>query len=353
MRERITKAGYVYLLAVLMVGLAAFLSANNLLFLLLAAMLATLLVSGFVSRLGVSNLALDLTLPDHVCARRPTPATLQLANLKSVFPSFSLHLTGIEDSVFASSLYFPVIAGGLSMRENVTVRFARRGRHEEDGFQISSRFPFGFAERRVRLTIKREVLVYPALDPQPGFEALRSGMAEEADARVRGMGQDFYRIRPYAPFESARHVDWRATAHTGQLQVREFARELDPMITIALDLETPPESIDWFERAIECCAFLSWNFSLTPSQLRFRTQDFDLLCPAQGDVYAILKYLALAEPRRRAHPLEPIADESIQVLFTARPAHKGDSLWASHRVVSPITLPGPTAASTGPRQDHN
>ena len=56
---------------VAVVGLAAFVSGNNLLFLLFAALLATMLISGFVSRLGLAGLELNLELPEHVAARRP------------------------------------------------------------------------------------------------------------------------------------------------------------------------------------------------------------------------------------------------------------------------------------------
>ena len=52
MRQQITALGFVFTLTVVLVGLAAFISGNNLLFLLLAALLSTLLISGFVSRLG-------------------------------------------------------------------------------------------------------------------------------------------------------------------------------------------------------------------------------------------------------------------------------------------------------------
>ncbi|MGD0577569.1 MAG: hypothetical protein ABSC08_01445, partial [Bryobacteraceae bacterium] len=45
-RERVTLIGALYLFALLLTGLAAFASANNLLFLILAAMLATFMVSG-------------------------------------------------------------------------------------------------------------------------------------------------------------------------------------------------------------------------------------------------------------------------------------------------------------------
>ena len=78
----------------------------------------------------------------------------------------------------------------------------------------------------------------------------REFLRGEMQAHYRGRGGEFYRIRPYEPFESARHVDWKATAHTGELQVREFAREQEHLLEIFLDLETPEALHDWFERAV-------------------------------------------------------------------------------------------------------
>lgn len=339
-RERVTKGGAVYIAAAVMVGLAAFLSANNLLFLLLAAMLATLMVSGFVSRLGLSGLELDVLLPDHVCARRTTEARILLKNEKSWIPSFSLHLSGVEDSVFMGSLYFPVLPGGGTIEETMEVRFRRRGVHREDSFQFSSRFPFGFAERRMQVTMRRDVIVYPALEPKPAFDELLVDVEGEAETIFRGRGHDFYRIRPYQPMESARHVDWRATAHTGELQVREFAREQENLMALALDLQAGPEQDAWFEEAVECCAYLAWRLTGRGARVRFRTQDFDLQTPVEGDVYAILRYLALVSRRRKAEPLHPLLEDSAQVLFTARTMDPLESGWLDARVVGPGALLG-------------
>ena len=77
MRQQITALGFVFTLTVVLVGFAAFVSGNNLLFLLLAALLSTLLISGFVSRLGLAGLELDVQLPAHVVARRETPGHYQ------------------------------------------------------------------------------------------------------------------------------------------------------------------------------------------------------------------------------------------------------------------------------------
>ena len=52
LRQQVTGTGIAYTAALAVVGTGAFISANNLLFLIFAAMLSTLLVSGFISRLG-------------------------------------------------------------------------------------------------------------------------------------------------------------------------------------------------------------------------------------------------------------------------------------------------------------
>jgi len=219
-RQHVTRAGMAFTAALLLVALAAFLSANNLLFLILAAMFSTFLIAGFVSKLGLAGLELDLLLPEHISARRKLRAGIRVKNVKKWIASFSIHLAGAAESGFDSILYFPVIPGGATLEESVTIYFPRRGAQRERSFQFSTRFPFGFAERREMVTLRHEIVIYPCLDPQPGFEELLESVTGEIEARQRGRGHDFYRIRPYEAFENAHHVDWKATAHTGSLQVR-------------------------------------------------------------------------------------------------------------------------------------
>src|SRR5437016_1243308 len=97
LRQQVTRTGLAYSGAIVVVALAAVLSANNLLFLILAAMLSILAVSGFVSKLTLAGLEIDLLLPPHISARRKFRATVRLKNLKSWMPSFSIHLTGAPD----------------------------------------------------------------------------------------------------------------------------------------------------------------------------------------------------------------------------------------------------------------
>jgi uncharacterized protein (DUF58 family) len=337
LRERITGAGFVYIAVLLLLATASFLTANNLLFLLLAAMLAALLVSSLISRLGLAGLALDVSLPQHVSARSATTAHIVLTNEKRFLPSFSIHLSGIRGSVFSTPLYFPVVPGRGSAEATIDVYFERRGLYREDSFQFSSRFPFGFAERRFQVTMRRDVVVYPSLEPVPWALPLLAAVEGEADALFLGRGTDFYRIRPYQPPESARHVDWRATAHTGELQVREFAREQEPLLDLFLDLEAGPGEEEWFEEAIECAAFLSWRFAQRAARVRFRTAFADIRVPEEAEVYAILQYLALVERRRAAVPQPENGGQRIEVVLTARPDAFAAAGWDPARLVAPVS----------------
>lgn len=340
-RNRITLAGGVYLLTTALVASAAFLSGNNLLFLVLAAMVAALMVSGFIGRLGLAGLELDLLLPHHTAARRTVRAGVRLKNLKKWMPSFSIHLAFSREpeGVFESILYIPLIPGGAALEEPVELYFPRRGSYKQRTFEFSTRFPFGFAERRESVTILHEIIVYPCLDPQPGFERLLASVSAAISAMERGLGDDFYRIRPYQTSDSARHVDWKATAHTGALQAREFSRNLDRMVTIYLDLDVSKEKTQWFETAVECVAFLVFELSERGYPIRFRTQTFDVTIDEQSGIYTILRYLALVSPRW-GKP-EGVADEkSFQIVFSQSPERfyslgwcRGDS--SAYRLLGP------------------
>ena len=327
MRQRVTRAGAWFSVASALVAIAAFVSANNLVFLILAAMLATLLASGFISRLSLAGLAVDLVLPEHIAAGRKLVSRVSVRNLKRWMPSFSVHLAAAGESVVTGDLYFPAIPARSALEAPVELCFARRGEYHESGFRFSTRFPFGFAERRIHVLPRREIVVYPPIDPLPGFEDLLASLTGEIESLTRGLGHDFYRIRPYEALESARHVDWKATAHTGDLQIREFAREQEAAIAVCLDLDVDTGSEEWFERAVSCCAFLCWRMNERGTRLRLHTQRFTCRVPEEGDVYAILRYLATVEPVPGEALSEPDDDSALAVVLTTSPKRLAANGW--------------------------
>ena len=66
----VTRAGIIYVLVTLVIGIAAVNTGNNLLYIVVAAMLAAIVVSGYVSALVLRYLELDIHLPEHVFAGR-------------------------------------------------------------------------------------------------------------------------------------------------------------------------------------------------------------------------------------------------------------------------------------------
>lgn len=343
-RYRITRGGMLFTFSILVLGMAAIASANNLLFLIVAAMLATLLVSGLISRLCLAGLELDFLVPEHVSAGRAVLGKLFVRNQKWLMPSFSIRVEATGGPVrpaLASAVYFPLIAGGATLEEPVEVRFPRRGAYNENGFAFSTCFPFGFLEKSARVTLRREILVYPSIDPQPGFENLLAGISGEIETHYRGLGKDFYRIRPYEAFESARHVDWKATAHTGALQVREFAREQEQTVEMFLDRDVPAALDAWFEHAVDCCAFLAWRLSTQGASIHFRSNGFDFRQPEDGDIYTILKYLAFVYPQAASAPESPIDESSFKIVFTQSPEKFAESGWGEGCILHPGVLAVP------------
>jgi uncharacterized protein (DUF58 family) len=343
-RYKITRGGVLFTFAIVLVVFGAIVSANNLLFLIASAMMATLLISGLVSRLCLAGLELDFQVPEHIPAGRSVPARLFVRNHKWLLPSFSIRIDAIAEPaspILKSGVYSPLIAAGTILEETVEVRFPRRGAFRQNSFAFSTSFPFGFLEKTARVTLRREMIIYPSVDPQPGFDDLLAGIAGEIETHYRGLGRDFYRIRPYEAFESSRHVDWKASAHTGNLQIREFAREQEQIVEIYLDRNIPHELDDWFEHAVNCCAFLAWRLSSQGASIHFRSGGYEFRQPEDGDIYTILKYLALVYPQRADAPEGPLDESSFQIVFTPSPRSFRDVGWVRARLLGPDVLPVP------------
>ena len=65
------------------------------------------------------------------------------------------------------------------------------------------------------VALRREVLVYPRIEASDEILEILPLVRGEWESFVRGRGSDLYRIREYLPDDSARHVDWKATAKSG------------------------------------------------------------------------------------------------------------------------------------------
>ena len=312
---KISREGWIYFGGLLLVALAALNTGNNLLFLILACLIALILMSGILSSISLSGVEMRLLLPEHIFAGQPVRAFVELENQKLTLPSFSLRVEAVREKGAAPSAilekpaYFPYLPKQERIQQSVPLTFERRGVYRQDAFRIVTRFPFGFLQKSRRLDLKTEAIVYPSVQPTPEYMELLPVLQGALESITKGRGQDLYALRDYVHTDSARLVHWKATARSGSLMVREFTREEDSRVLLVLDphcaavepsvagSSTQPPINERFERAVALCANIAWHFYQANSMLQFRSVGFDVpLAPAERNIFAILGHLAAVQP---------------------------------------------------------
>lgn len=122
--------------------------------------------------------------------------------------------------------------------------------------------PFGLAQREQEFGETRTVTVVPevfALAPLAVRVGAAGGTAHTSSTRL-GQGADNLSPRFYLPGDSMRRIHWRASAHRGQLMVRQEEEESSPDAIVVLDRsaehwERPGDDADAaFEAAVSLCA---------------------------------------------------------------------------------------------------
>jgi len=360
MDYRVTREGIVYLAGIFVIALAALNTGNNLLFMTLACLLAGILISGLLSQIVLSGVELRLDLPEHIFANQPVMALAELTNHKLRLPSFSLRLVGAKGAaktraarrgksraaaspasdILTTPVYFPYLPPRQQSRQAVQLVFPQRGVYRQDSIGVQTRFPFGFLEKTRQVESKMQAVVYPSVAPSEEFYEVLPLVTGELESFTRGRGNDLYSIRDYQTFDSARHVDWKASARTGSLQVREFAREDERRVLLVLDPSIPADGKPSaahnavFERGVTLCASLAWHFYEINSVLAFRSGAFETaMAPAGENIYDILRHLASAAPvAGESSLLSDLADlpQTFKIILTAQPRGSiPTSLWST------------------------
>jgi uncharacterized protein (DUF58 family) len=199
--------------------------------------------------------------------------------------------------IFEGMVYFPYLPPKAELHADLQLKFEHRGRYCEKSFGLATRFPFAFLTRSREVPLQREILVYPAIEPPDELFEILPLVQGEWESFVRGRGSDLYRIREYMPEDSARHVDWKATAKSGSLKVREFSREDERKLCIVFDNPVVGAiSAPAYERAVNLAASLAWHFSSQAAELSFAIPGV----ARDADLHRFLARLAVIQPLRVA-----------------------------------------------------
>jgi uncharacterized protein (DUF58 family) len=287
-------------------------------------------------------------------------AELELRNEKQAWPSFSLLVVGETKrstaQVLTRPVYFPYIPRQSAARQKVELVFPKRGVYRQDAFGIRTRFPFGFFEKTRTVDSNIEITIYPRVQPADQFYEVLPLLSGEMASYFRGRGHELHSLRNYQPNDSARFVDWKVTAKTGRVMVREFAREDERRVMLVLDpFIGPPreelgplaetEHAERFERAVSMAACIAWHFHEINSVMQFRTDRFSTpMASASEIIYDTLRELALVRSDSSAKGgafLNALASEHeiFKIILTSRPqAAIPSSLWSSSYFVFIDTL---------------
>jgi uncharacterized protein (DUF58 family) len=219
-------------------SLPALLYATGLLVGLVA--LAVLYVLAAVPRARVDRTFAPPVLEPDIEAR----ATLRFVNLARLPLPASRWRDHLPAGLFgAATGHVPTLPrtrrGRTGLVLTYDVRAQRRGRHLVGPLELEAVDPFGMMNRRHQLAGTSPVIVLPRrreLTPLGSLGLSDDGAGQPAPQHA-GNGADDVIARTYLPGDAMKRLNWKATAHRGELMVRQEERQVNPRAAVYLDCD--------------------------------------------------------------------------------------------------------------------
>jgi uncharacterized protein (DUF58 family) len=132
---------------------------------------------------------------------------------------------------------FFTLRAGEEVRWEFTLRCDGRQRLRLGGPHVRQWGPLGLAAAETRYRAPHTVAVYPHLTPlrHPPRPVRTQTFAGNHVSPAQGEGIEPGDVRPFAPGDQVRHVNWRATLRLGTLHVTQHHRERNADVVLLLD----------------------------------------------------------------------------------------------------------------------
>jgi uncharacterized protein (DUF58 family) len=295
---RVTNFGLGYILMCLVVAIAAMNTGNNGLYLVLAAMLAAMIVSGTLSRRNVRGVDCEIETAGEVIATRPAWLKIRLENRLKTATAQALFF--LHESL-PGPLWVDPLAPGEKREIVVEGMFPRRGVYRDADAGLLSRFPMGLFRKYRKARLSREIVVYPLPEsspvPEPETEDARGGRPHP---RSRGGGSDIRTLRDFSPGDDPRDLHWKQSARMRRWIVREREAERDRVLFLAVDNALPasdPAALARFEKAIARCAGAALLMLSRGAEIGFHARGIKVAARSgKAQRARILEALARLEP---------------------------------------------------------
>ncbi len=301
-RHTVTPLGAMLVVLLLVSGLLAFATSQNVFFLLFSLLMSSILISSFVNRLMLAGLEMKFELPEHSMAGEPVSATLVIENQKRWLASFALEIVGPD----ARRIYVPCIEGGKSAAVPVDLLWAKRGMPEPLVLMLATRFPFGFSMRKTRVAVRVDRSLYPSIRGKVGFADIFREIEGRANGLLSSSEAEFSHLREYVAGDDWRRIAWGQSARGNGWIVKEVKAGGEGRLRLWLDPNSPD-----FELLIELAAYVVWELQYTNTKFIFASTDFEIEVLERREAYTILRRLAEIVPATADVPKH---DPSLYIL---------------------------------------
>lgn len=198
----------------------------------------------------------------------------------------------------------PRLQPGHRRRLTYQVRSQVRGRHQLGPVSLRQEDPFGLTHIDLLVRSEGEIVIRPRVVPLGRGEPSGSGFGVEGETpqMVALHGEDDVSIRTYRDGDDLRKVHWPATAHRGELMVRQEDRPARRSAVLLLDSRASGHSAGpysaSFEWAVSALASVAVRLSARGYTLHLATREGLAAGVLEQDLdaEAVLEALAVVEP---------------------------------------------------------
>lgn len=162
-----------------------------------------------------------------------------------------------KSGISTRSTPIPKLRGDEQIRLEVSLLPLRRGYIQLDGFIIYRLDPLGLIKNELFFDKKDKTLVLPRIFPVKTSQTTGSRKYHQGGitaANSSGDTGEFASLREYTPGDPVKHIDWKATARSHELIVRQYQDEYFSRYGVVLDTFSSPTETNLLEDAISIAA---------------------------------------------------------------------------------------------------
>ena len=127
------------------------------------------------------------------------------------------------------------------------------------GFFYLKQFSVYIVHKKVKARVEGEIIVYPEIKDIDELIPEITGSGYDRYVTRHGTGDEFMLIREFRYGDSMRRIQWKASAKTGKLMVKDMGMDEPRLLTVILD-NIKPLNKESFEKAVSFAASVAYKF---------------------------------------------------------------------------------------------